>query len=216
MSLKAYFPFPRSHFVSPGSITSLVFPTRSHLLSASEDATLSLFRTRDWSLLRSFKGHTGRINSVAVHPTGKVALSVGVDRTLRMWDLMKGKAAGSTKIHKGSLAFALLLLLYKHCVLMSSFLVLLRFVCVRSFVHCTLQRARSSASPPPEPTSPSSLRPPSTSSRSICSSSPLSPTPNASMTSTSSPSLLPLPRQDRRTEKARRGSCCLLRLRRDR
>ncbi|CAA7269264.1 unnamed protein product [Cyclocybe aegerita] len=83
-----------------GSITHLLFPSRSHLLSASEDGSLCLFRARDWAVLRALKGHKGRINSVAVHPTGKVALSVGKDRTLRMWDLMRGKGVASTKLGK--------------------------------------------------------------------------------------------------------------------
>src|SRR5882762_1039095 len=84
-----------------GSITHLSFPTRSHLLSASEDGTLCLFRARDWAVLRSLHGHKGRVNSVAVHPSGKVALSVGKDKTLRMWDLMRGKGSASTKLGKG-------------------------------------------------------------------------------------------------------------------
>ncbi|KAH7923711.1 WD40 repeat-like protein [Leucogyrophana mollusca] len=83
-----------------GSITQLQFPSRSHLLSASEDGTLCLFRARDWAVLRSLKGHKGRVNSVAVHPSGKVALSVGKDKTLRMWDLMRGKGSASTKLGK--------------------------------------------------------------------------------------------------------------------
>lgn len=84
-----------------GSITHLEFPSRSHLLSASEDGTLCLFHARDWSVLRALKGHKGHVNSVAVHPSGKVALSVGKDRTLRMWDLMRGKGSASTKLGKG-------------------------------------------------------------------------------------------------------------------
>ncbi|KAJ7663795.1 WD40-repeat-containing domain protein [Mycena polygramma] len=83
-----------------GSITHLEFPSRSHLLSASEDGTLCLFRARDWAVLRALRGHKGRVNSVAVHPSGKVALSVGKDRTLRMWDLMRGKGCASTKLGK--------------------------------------------------------------------------------------------------------------------
>ncbi|TDL23704.1 WD40 repeat-like protein [Rickenella mellea] len=83
-----------------GSITHLSFPSRSHLLSASEDGTICIFRARDWVLLRSLKGHKGRVNSVAVHPSGKVGLSVGKDRTLRMWDLMRGKGSASTKLGK--------------------------------------------------------------------------------------------------------------------
>ncbi|KAF8990676.1 WD40-repeat-containing domain protein [Cyathus striatus] len=65
-----------------------------------EDGTLCLFRARDWTVLRSLKGHKGRVNSIAVHPSGKVALSVGKDRVLRMWDLMRGKGVASTKIGK--------------------------------------------------------------------------------------------------------------------
>jgi protein MAK11 len=91
-----------NQLVCPGSITHLNFPSRSHLLSASEDGTLCLFRARDWAVLRSLKGHKGRVNSVAVHPSGKVALSVGKDRTLRMWDLMRGKGSASTKLGKGA------------------------------------------------------------------------------------------------------------------
>ncbi|EKM81619.1 hypothetical protein AGABI1DRAFT_69942, partial [Agaricus bisporus var. burnettii JB137-S8] len=83
-----------------GSITHLVFPSRSHLFSASEDGTLCLFHARDWTVLRTLKGHKGRVNSIAVHPSGKVALSVGKDRALRMWDLMRGKGVASTKLGK--------------------------------------------------------------------------------------------------------------------
>ncbi|KAF8579944.1 WD40 repeat-like protein [Ramaria rubella] len=83
-----------------GSITYLTFPSRSHLLSASEDGTLCLFRARDWAVLRTLKGHKGRVNCVGVHPSGKLALSVGKDRTLRMWDLMRGKGSASTKLGK--------------------------------------------------------------------------------------------------------------------
>ena len=52
-------------------------------------------------MLRQLRGHKGRVNNVAVHPTGKLALSVGKDRTLRMWDLMRGKGSASTKLGKG-------------------------------------------------------------------------------------------------------------------
>ena len=95
-------PFSRRLTDRLGSITHLSFPTRSHLISASEDGTICIFRTRDWILLRSLKGHKGRVNSVAVHPSMKVALSVGKDRTLRMWDLMRGKGSASTKLGKGA------------------------------------------------------------------------------------------------------------------
>ncbi|KIY70261.1 WD40 repeat-like protein [Cylindrobasidium torrendii FP15055 ss-10] len=83
-----------------GSITHLSFPSRSHLMSASQDGTLCLFRARDWAVLRSLKGHKGPVNGIAVHPSGKVAVSVGKDRTLRLWDLMRGRGVASTKLGK--------------------------------------------------------------------------------------------------------------------
>lgn len=81
-----------------GTITSLSFPSRTFMLSASEDGVLNLYRTRDWSLLRTLRGHTGRINSASAHPSGRIALSVGADRMIRMWDLMRGLGASSVKI----------------------------------------------------------------------------------------------------------------------
>lgn len=84
--------------LTSGSITSLTFPTPSHLLTTSADATLSLFRTSDWALLKTLKGHSGRVNHVDVHPTGRVALSVGKDHTLKMWDLMRGRGAASLQL----------------------------------------------------------------------------------------------------------------------
>lgn len=84
-----------------GSVTCLAFAARAHLLSAAEDGTLALFRARDWAVLRTLRGHAGRVNAVGVHPSGKLALSVGSDRTLRLWDLMRGTGAASTKLGKG-------------------------------------------------------------------------------------------------------------------
>ena len=53
------------------------------------------------------EGHKGRVNCVAIHPSGKVGLSVGRDKTLRMWDLMRCKASASTKLGKGPLLHCL-------------------------------------------------------------------------------------------------------------
>lgn len=81
-----------------GSIMSLSFPSRTFMLSASEDSTINLYRARDWSLLRTLRGHTGRVNCAAAHPSGRIALSVGADKMIRMWDLMRGVGAASVKI----------------------------------------------------------------------------------------------------------------------
>ncbi|KAJ1665686.1 60s ribosome biogenesis protein mak11 [Coemansia sp. RSA 1813] len=80
-----------------GSITSLHFHGHSHLLSASEDGAICIFRTKDWEPLKVLKGHKGPINDIAIHPSGKLALSVSQDRTVIVWNLLTGQRASRTK-----------------------------------------------------------------------------------------------------------------------
>ncbi|KAG2064855.1 hypothetical protein BDR04DRAFT_216254 [Suillus decipiens] len=73
------------------TITQLQFPSHSHL-SASEDGSLCLFHACDLVMFRALKGPRGRVNSTAVRPSNKVALSVGKGNTLPMWYLMQGRS----------------------------------------------------------------------------------------------------------------------------
>jgi WD40 repeat protein len=52
----------------------------------------------DWEHLKQMKGHKGSVNSLAVHPSGRLALSVAHDRALRMWDLVKGRCTYTAKL----------------------------------------------------------------------------------------------------------------------
>ncbi|KAE8707948.1 putative ALA-interacting subunit 2 [Hibiscus syriacus] len=63
---------------------SLSFPR--NLLSAAADGTISIFDTEPFVLLKSFRSHKKGINDLAVHPSGKLALSVSSDRCLAMSD----------------------------------------------------------------------------------------------------------------------------------
>ncbi|ORY12090.1 WD40-repeat-containing domain protein [Clohesyomyces aquaticus] len=95
------------------SITALYFPTRSKLLSAAEDSTIAITRTRDWTPLSTIKapipkpqgrpsGDTAApgevpagINDFAVHPSMKLMVSVGRgEKCMRLWNLVTGKKAG--------------------------------------------------------------------------------------------------------------------------
>lgn len=42
-----------------------------------------------------------KVNSMAIHPTGKIALSVGTDRCAIVWNLMTGKKASINKLGRG-------------------------------------------------------------------------------------------------------------------
>ncbi|XP_076441416.1 p21-activated protein kinase-interacting protein 1-like [Babylonia areolata] len=75
-----------------GTVTSLQF-CDTHLFSTSEDGTLCLWRVATWEPERTFKGHKGPVKHVAVHPSGKMTLTVGQDRTLRLWNNMTGRSA---------------------------------------------------------------------------------------------------------------------------
>jgi protein MAK11 len=95
------------------SISSLSFPSRSKLLAGAEDNTISVSKTRDWTVVSTIKAPNpkvqGRpsgdtappgaapsgINHFAVHPSMKLMVSVGKgEKCMRLWNLVTGKKAG--------------------------------------------------------------------------------------------------------------------------
>ncbi|KAM6918207.1 p21-activated protein kinase-interacting protein 1-like [Xenentodon cancila] len=76
-----------------GTITCLEFYGTSHLLSGGEDGLLCVWSTKKWECLKSIKAHKGHVTSLSIHPSGKLALSVGTDKTLRTWNLVSGRSA---------------------------------------------------------------------------------------------------------------------------
>ncbi|KAL2913933.1 Protein mak11 [Polyrhizophydium stewartii] len=76
-----------------GTITALAFFSTTHLLTAAEDGAVGIVRTSDWEPLKLLKGHTAAVTSMALHPSGKLALSVARDRQLKCWDLTRGLCA---------------------------------------------------------------------------------------------------------------------------
>lgn len=95
------------------SISALYFPSRSKLLAGAEDNTISITKTRDWSVISTIKaprpkaqgrpsGDTAPpgaspsgVNDFAVHPSMKLMLSVGKgEKCMRLWNLVTGKKAG--------------------------------------------------------------------------------------------------------------------------
>ncbi|CDR43459.1 CYFA0S12e00716g1_1 [Cyberlindnera fabianii] len=96
-----------------GSITCLKFSTEGNgedgdvertagkwLLSGSEDGKLIIWRTKDWEMFGTLKGHQGRVNDLAIHPSGRIAVSVGDDKTVRLWNLMTAKKAANLRVKK--------------------------------------------------------------------------------------------------------------------
>lgn len=101
------------------SISALHFPSRSKLLTASDDNTISIAKTRDWTVVSTIKaprpkvqgrpsgdtappgGSPSGVNDFAVHPSMKLMLSVGRgERCMRLWNLVTGKKAGVLSFNK--------------------------------------------------------------------------------------------------------------------
>ncbi|KAG0204758.1 p21-activated protein kinase-interacting protein 1-like protein [Mortierella sp. NVP41] len=81
-----------------GTITSLTFHNKTHMLSGSDDGKVCVWRTKDWECLKTMKGHQASVHSIAIHPSGKIALSVSVDHSVRLWNLLLGKQASMTRL----------------------------------------------------------------------------------------------------------------------
>lgn len=77
-----------------GTITALAF-CQSHALSGSGDGSICVWR--DWECVHILGGHKAAVSCVAPHPSGRMALSTGDDRTLRLWDLVSGRSAFITR-----------------------------------------------------------------------------------------------------------------------
>ncbi|CAM9792042.1 unnamed protein product [Choristocarpus tenellus] len=76
-----------------GTVTCMEFYKSTHLLTGSEDHTLCIWRVHDWALLHVLGGHKAAVTSLSIHPSGRMALSVSRDRTMRLWNLIEGRCA---------------------------------------------------------------------------------------------------------------------------
>ncbi|KAL8730417.1 MAG: hypothetical protein Q9166_004055 [cf. Caloplaca sp. 2 TL-2023] len=104
------------------SINALKFPTRSKLLSAADDSTIGVARTRDWTVLSTIKipipkahgrpsgdtaplgGTPAGVNDFAIHPSLKLMVSVSKgEKCMRLWNLVTGKKAGVLNFDKALL-----------------------------------------------------------------------------------------------------------------
>jgi protein MAK11 len=57
-----------------------------------QDTMLRIWRCHDWECVHVLSGHKEAITSVSIHPSGKLALSVSKDNTMKLWNLVQGTA----------------------------------------------------------------------------------------------------------------------------
>ena len=84
-------------FAPPSQSATVAPPT--HALVGTTSGKIVLYKKRDWSVQHVLSGHDeGGVQCLAVHPTGRMALSGGRDGKIVLWDLMKGRLAFVYKI----------------------------------------------------------------------------------------------------------------------
>lgn len=68
-------------------------PDVTHLFSASCDGSLAATRAGSWISEGLWKSpHSGKpVTHISIHPSGKLALTLGADLTLKTWNLVKGR-----------------------------------------------------------------------------------------------------------------------------
>lgn len=81
-----------------GTISCIQFHEDSHMFTGSEDGTICVWDTRNWECLKTLRGHKSAVLAISIHPSGKMLLSVSRDRTLRTWNLIKGRCAYITNL----------------------------------------------------------------------------------------------------------------------
>jgi len=74
-----------------GTVTRLAI-YKEHLISAAEDGTVRMWSLEDWEEIKALK-HPCPVRDFSADPSGKLLLTIANDKTLRAWDLTKGRPA---------------------------------------------------------------------------------------------------------------------------
>ncbi|KAK9161949.1 hypothetical protein Syun_002851 [Stephania yunnanensis] len=89
-----------------GAVTSLAFynhnslPFPRNLFSASDDGTVAIYDADPFVHLKSVRVHKKGINDLGVHPSGRLALTVGRDSCLAMVNLVRGRRSFCCRLDK--------------------------------------------------------------------------------------------------------------------
>ncbi|XP_021002765.2 telomerase protein component 1 isoform X3 [Parasteatoda tepidariorum] len=74
------------------AITFVCFGGKSRICTASNDTTLNIWSSEDYSLISVLKGHRQSVTCCCADPTGGVLLSSSWDNTVRLWSLLDGRS----------------------------------------------------------------------------------------------------------------------------
>lgn len=85
---------------SESAINCALFIGNNHLVAGSESGNVHVYECKSsgYELAKTLHGHKESIVSMDAHPSGKILLSLSKDRTMRTWNLIKGRCAYVTQI----------------------------------------------------------------------------------------------------------------------
>ena len=81
-----------------GMINAMKFYDKKNLITCGEDGKICILRTGTWRVEKTLLSHTMGVIDIAIHPSGKLALTIGKDRKMVTWNLIKGRKAFVTNI----------------------------------------------------------------------------------------------------------------------
>lgn len=81
-----------------GTITCLTDYDGTYLFSGCDDGTICIWKKGSWMCEKTLRAHTGGVVDVSVHPSGKLALSIGKDKAMKTWNLVKGRCGYVTNL----------------------------------------------------------------------------------------------------------------------
>ena len=88
---------------SDGVINCMLFYDKRHLITASEDGKICILKTNSgWNVEITLSKHKAGVTDLALHPSGKLMLSIGKDAKLITWNLIKGRSAYVTNLHENA------------------------------------------------------------------------------------------------------------------
>lgn len=64
-------------------------PVIDLLASASEDASIKLWDSESGEVEKTLKGHTQKVNAIAINRQGNILASCSKDLSVKLWDLEK-------------------------------------------------------------------------------------------------------------------------------
>ncbi len=77
----------KGHF---GAVNAILNYQDQYFVSAGNDKTIKIWNCKNFSLINTLKGHSGKINSIDISKNGKILASGSKDQTIKIWEVIKG------------------------------------------------------------------------------------------------------------------------------